>query len=217
MFWFPIRTVNLRYNQGMISIQAEISELAVVGEEVTIWEFSKIRENTIIGNGTKIGRNVYVGPGVRIGENCKIQNAVLLYEPAIIENQVFIGPGAIFTNDLNPRATNISGSMKTETDWKKETLQVRCGASIGAGAICVAPIVIGEWAMIGAGAIVTKDVPSYALMVGNPARQIGWVGERGLRLTDLGAGKWLCTLSGNTYLETMSNDSSRELEPIHVK
>ena len=216
MIWFSKPAAKLRYDYDMISRNADVSEFAVVGEEVTIWEFSKIRENASIGNGTKIGRNVYVGPGVKIGNDCKIQNAVLLYEPAVIENQVFIGPGAVFTNDLNPRATNISGSVKTETDWKKETLRVRCGASIGAGAICVAPITIGEWAMIGAGAIVTKDVPNHALMVGNPARQIGWVGESGLRLADLGAGKWQCTVSGNTYLETISNDSSIELEPIRV-
>jgi UDP-2-acetamido-3-amino-2,3-dideoxy-glucuronate N-acetyltransferase len=201
----------------MISRQAEVSELAIVGEEVTIWEFSKIRENTLIGYRTKIGRNVYVGPGVKIGNDCKIQNDVLLYEPAIVEDQVFIGPGAIFTNDLNPRATNVSGTVKTETDWKKETLKLRRGASIGAGAICIAPIEIGEWAMVGAGAVVTRDVPSYALVVGNPARRIGWVGESGHRLANIGSGKWLCASSGAIYLETKIGDTPSELELIRVE
>lgn len=198
----------------MISSQAEISNLAIVGQDVTIWEYSKIRENTSIGDRTKIGRNVYVGPGVRIGKDCKIQNDVLLYEPAVIESQVFIGPGAIFTNDLYPRATNVSGLVKTEIDWKKELLSVRRGASIGAGAICIAPIVIGEWAMIGAGSIVTKDVPNYALVVGNPARQIGWVGKSGTRLINLGIGKWQCTSSGDIYQEIDHEDFSIELRPI---
>jgi UDP-2-acetamido-3-amino-2,3-dideoxy-glucuronate N-acetyltransferase len=185
----------------MISEYAEVSPFAHIGGEVIVWEFSKIRENSIIGSRTIIGRNVYVGPGVEVGCDCKIQNAALIYEPAIIGNKVFIGPGVIMTNDLNPRATNVTGIRKTESEWKKERVIVSEGASLGAGAICVAPVTLGKWCMVGAGSIVLRDVPDFALVVGAPAKQIGWVGHAGMRLTKIKDGVFECPVTGQKFYE----------------
>jgi acetyltransferase-like isoleucine patch superfamily enzyme len=185
----------------MISDRAEISPFAQIGSEVIVWEYSKIRENSIVGSGTIIGRNVYVGPGVEVGSDCKIQNDALIYEPAVIGDQVFIGPGVILTNDLHPRATNGVGILKTESDWKKESVVVGEGASLGAGAICVAPVTIGKWSMVGAGSIVLNDVRDFALVVGAPAKQIGWVGHAGIKLNKLEAGIFECPVTGQKFYE----------------
>ena len=163
-------------------VSNNIDERASIGSGTKVWENSKIREDAIIGKDCNIGRNVYVGPGVKIGNNVKIQNNALIYEPAVIEDAVFIGPGVIFTNDLHPRAVNEDGSIKNENDWTKQSVVVKSGASIGAGAICVAPVTIGKWSMIAAGSVVVKDVPNFAVVAGIPAKQIGWVGKSGEKL-----------------------------------
>ena len=176
-----------------------IEESATIGVNTKIWSYSQIRENARIGKDCTIGRNVYIGPGVSIGEKVKIQNNALIYEPAVIDDGVFIGPGVIFTNDLQPRAINIDGSIRTEKDWQKFGVKVKFGASIGAGAICVAPVMIEEWAVIAAGAVVTVDVPAFALFAGVPARRIGWVGKAGVKLIEKDKDFFECPITGTKY------------------
>ena len=168
-----------------IAQNASVSYAAKLSENVLIWDFAQVRENAIIGENTIVGSFVYIDANVQIGKNCKIQNRALVYDPAIIHDGVFVGPGAILTNDKNPRSISETGEIKTQVDWEKTGVEVLEGASIGAGAICVAPITIGKWASIGAGAVVTKSVKSYALVLGNPARQVGWVSAAGVRLHQL--------------------------------
>ncbi len=173
----------------------------VIGSTTRVWGLTQIREGAVLGDGCVIGRNVYVGAGVRIGDRVKIQNLALIYEPAVIEDGVFVGPGVILTNDRNPRATLPDGRAASATDWLAVGVTLRQGASIGAGAVCVAPLNVGRWAMVGAGATVVDDVPDHALVVGSPARQIGWVGRAGHRLEPLGDHRWRCPVTGATFVE----------------
>lgn len=162
-----------------------ISKDAIISPTALIWDFSQIRENAHIGANSIIGSYVYIDANVLIGDNCKVQNRALIYDPSIIHDGVFIGPGAILTNDKNPRAIQKSGGIKQSSDWEKVGVEVFEGASIGSGAICIAPVKIGKWALVGAGAVVTKNVKNYALVVGNPALQVGWVGPAGVTLTQI--------------------------------
>jgi acetyltransferase-like isoleucine patch superfamily enzyme len=166
----------------MIHSTSLIESPELLAPSVQIWHHSHIRAGVTVGAETVIGRNVYVGPGVSIGKNCKIQNNALIYDPANISDGVFIGPQVVLTNDKYPRSINPDGSPKTGTDWSPVGVTVEFGASIGAGAVCVAPINIGRWAVVAAGSVVTRDVPDYALVAGCPARQIGWVNEGGQKL-----------------------------------
>ena len=165
-----------------IAQNASVSGAAKIAESAAVWDFSQVRENVSIGENSIIGSYVYIDANVQIGKNCKIQNRALVYDPAIIHDGVFVGPGAILTNDKHPRSVSVTGQIKSPVDWEKTGVEVLEGASIGAGAICVAPITIGKWASVGAGAVVTKSVKSYALVLGNPARQVGWVSAAGVRL-----------------------------------
>ncbi len=174
-------------------------QISLIHPSVRIWPGTVIREGVKIAEGTTIGRNVYIGPGVEIGKNCKIQNNVNIYEPAVISDGVFIGPGAILTNDKLPRAINSDESIKGPDDWSKSRVEISYGASIGAGAICVAPVKIGMWAMIGAGAIVISDVIDHSLVVGVPGKQVGWVGKLGTKLTLISNGLWECPVSKDVY------------------
>jgi acetyltransferase-like isoleucine patch superfamily enzyme len=169
-----------------------------IGEGTQIWNNAQVRTNASIGKNCIVGKDAYIGSGVLVGDNCKIQNSALLYEPAKIGSGVFIGPGAILTNDEYPRAVTPSGELKNAKDWKPVGVEINNGASIGAGAICVAPVTIGAWAVVGAGAVVTKNVPSYALVVGTPARQIGWVGKAGHKLSKVGD-QWVCPETNQRY------------------
>jgi acetyltransferase-like isoleucine patch superfamily enzyme len=172
---------------------------AVIAPDVQIWEFTQIRENARIGENTIIGSFVYVDANVRIGRNCKIQNRALIYDPAIIHDGVFIGPGAILTNDKNPRSVTITGELKGSNNWEKTRVEIFEGASIGAGAICVGPLVIGKWALVGAGAVVINDVKAYAVVVGNPARQVGWVGPTGVRLDKISEQIYKCPATSTEF------------------
>jgi len=182
------------------SAEPEPATPAGIHPSVKIWDGAHVREGVTIGEGTSIGRGAYVGQGVVMGRNCKLQNLALVYEPAVLGDGVFIGPAVVLTNDLFPRAVNPDQTRKSADDWHAVGVTVRDGASIGARAVCVAPVTIGEWAMVGAGAVVVQDVPAYALVVGSPARQIGWMGRAGYRLVEESNGRWRCDATGETYL-----------------
>jgi UDP-2-acetamido-3-amino-2,3-dideoxy-glucuronate N-acetyltransferase len=177
-----------------IESSAQVDATARIGQNVRIWHSVQIRSGATIGANCIVGRNAYIGTGVSIGPNSKIQNNALVYEPAVVGEGVFIGPGAILTNDQFPRAVNPDLTLKSSTDWDSVGVTVLEGASVGAGAICVAPVTIGAWSMVAAGAVVTKDVPNFALMAGVPAKQIGWVGKSGFKLV-LTDNKYVCPSS----------------------
>lgn len=182
-----------------IAQSADVADGATIGEGSAVWHLAQVREDAVLGAGCIVGRGAYIGTGVRMGDHCKVQNYALVYEPAVLGDGVFIGPAAVLTNDTFPRAINADGSLKSADDWEAVGVTIGRGASIGARAVCVAPVTIGEWATVAAGAVVTKDVPAYALVVGVPARRIGWVGEAGRPLEDTGGGRWTCPVTGTTY------------------
>lgn len=174
---------------------------ATLADGTTVWHLAQVREDARIGRDCTIGRGAYIGPGVRIGERCKVQNHALIYEPAVLEDGVFVGPAVVLTNDLHPRAITPDGHLKGSEDWTAVGVVLRSGASIGARAVCVAPVTVGRWAMVAAGAVVTRDVPDFALMAGAPARRIGWVGAAGHRLIESSPGIFRCPVSGNLHVE----------------
>jgi UDP-2-acetamido-3-amino-2,3-dideoxy-glucuronate N-acetyltransferase len=182
-----------------IAQNASVSDVAKLCDNTSVWDFAQVRENAVVGENSIIGSYVYIDANVRIGSDCKIQNRALIYDPAIIHDGVFIGPGAILTNDKNPRSTSVSGEVKSPKDWDKVGVEVLQGASIGSGAICVAPVRIGKWALVGAGAVVTKDVKDYALVVGSPARQVGWVGRAGKQLETVDGQHFKCPILGTDF------------------
>lgn len=181
-----------------IADTADVADPEQIGDRTRIWHLAQIREDAQVGADSIVGRGAYVGPGVVIGARCKLQNYALVYEPARLEDGVFIGPAAVLTNDTYPRAVNADGSLKGAEDWHAVGVTVREGASIGARAVCIAPVTVGRWATVAAGAVVTKDVPDHALVVGVPARQIGWVGEAGHRLVAQGT-DWICPITSTRY------------------
>jgi len=171
---------------------AVIDEGCQIGEGVKIWHFSHIMPNCIIGDRCNIGQNVVISPDVVLGTNVKIQNNVSIYTGVVCEDDVFLGPSMVFTNVINPRS-----AVNRKAEYAKTI--VRKGASIGANATIVCGHDIGRFAFIGAGAVVTKTVEDYALVVGNPARQIGWMSEYGDRLEFNTQGFAICKESGDEY------------------
>jgi UDP-2-acetamido-3-amino-2,3-dideoxy-glucuronate N-acetyltransferase len=184
-----------------IAESADVDERAQIGDGTSVWHLAQVREHAVLGERCVIGRSAYVGPGVKIGDDVKIQNLALVYEPAQLANGVFIGPAVVLTNDHFPRSIDPDGKQKRGGDWEQVGVTVNEGASIGARAVCVAPITVGRWAMVAAGAVVTKDVPDFALVVGVPAKQRGWVGKAGVPLKSAGDNRWHCPQTGATYLE----------------
>ncbi len=180
---------------------ADVSDRAVLGDGTVVWDLAHIREDAVVGRECIISRGAYIGPGVRVGDRCKIKDNALVYEPTVLEDGVFVGPAAVFTNDLFPRAVNPDGTLKSAADWDEVGVVVREGAAVGARAVCVAPLVIGRWAVVAAGSVVVKDVPDFALVAGVPARRVRWVGRAGVPLTDLGGGRFECPRLGTTYVE----------------
>jgi len=170
-----------------------VDDGAVIGTGTNVWHFSHIMPGATIGERCTLGQNVVVMPGTTIGNNVKIQNNVSIYEGVILEDDVFCGPSCVFTNVATPRS---HVSRKSEY----ETTLVRKGASIGANATIVCGITLGEYSFVGAGAVVTADVPPYALMVGVPARRVGWMCHCGVRL-NLSNGNGSCARCGRAYRE----------------
>ena len=167
----------------MIEPSADVAPSAIVAPSARVWHLAQVREDACIGDETIVGRGAYI-------------------------DGVFVGPAAVLTNDHCPRAINADGTLKSASDWDRVGVTVERGAAIGARAVCVAPVRIGAWASVGAGAVVTRDVAPYALVVGVPARRVGWVGEAGVPLVpadeashEAGASTWVCPVSGRRYVE----------------
>lgn len=165
----------------MIDKTALIHSSAKIGVGTIVWGLTQMREGVVIGKECIIGRNVYIDKKVIIGNRVKIQNNALIYSPARIADNVFIGPGVILTNDKYPRSVTPQGDLKSGDSWKAKGVVIEEGASIGGGTVIIAGVKIGKWALIGAGSVVTKNIPEYTLAVGNPARILGKVNKFGER------------------------------------
>jgi UDP-2-acetamido-3-amino-2,3-dideoxy-glucuronate N-acetyltransferase len=170
-----------------------VDQPCTIGEGTKVWHFSHVMKDSVIGRNCNLGQNVLVSSGVRMGDNCKIQNNVSLYTGVILEDHVFCGPSMVFTNVVNPRSEVI------RKDEYKRTL-VKRGASIGANATIVCGVTIGSYAFIGAGSVVTHDVPDFALLMGNPGRRTGWMCRCGLKLEVAGA-EAECESCGTAYVQ----------------
>ena len=181
---------------------AVIDEPCTIGPGSKIWHFSHIMPDSVLGDNCNLGQNVVVSSKVILGNNVKVQNNVSIYTGVICEDDVFLGPSMVFTNIINPR------SAVARRDKYVSTL-IKRGASIGANATVICGNTIGEFALIGAGSVITRDIAPYSLVVGNPAKQIGWVSEYGNRLEFGESGKATCDESGQEYL--LENDSVRRL------
>lgn len=171
-------------DSAFIHPSAEVSAKAKIGAGSKVWAFTHIRERARLGRNCIVGRNVYIECDVVIGNQVKIQNNALLYSGVTLEDGVFVGPHVIFTNDRLPRAIRPDGVLKSPDDWQITPSLVRYGAALGAGSIVIAGVKIGQWAMVGSGSVVTRDLPDFALAVGNPARVIGYVSATGVRCSD---------------------------------
>ncbi len=184
---------------------AEVDPRATIGDGSSVWHLAQVREGAVLGQNCIVGRGAYVGTGVLIGDNVKIQNYALVYEPAVLESGVFIGPAVVLTNDHYPRSVNPDGTLKSGHDWEPVGVTIREGASIGARSVCVAPVVIGRWALIAAGSVVVADVPDFALMAGVPARRLRWVGRAGVPLEADGVDEFRCPTTGARYKQIDDN------------
>lgn len=172
---------------------AVIDENCKIGDGTKIWHFSHVMSNSVLGKNCNLGQNVVISPDVILGDNVKVQNNVSIYTGVICEDDVFLGPSMVFTNVINPRS-----AVNRKSEYLKTT--IKRGASIGANATIVCGNDLGKYCFIGAGAVVTKSVPNYALVIGNPARQVGWVSEYGHKLKFSKQNKARCIETGQEYI-----------------
>lgn len=198
--------------EAWIDPSACVESDALLGAGSVVWGLAHIRGGARLGTDVTIGRGAYVGTGVVIGNNCKVQNQALIYEPASLGDGVFVGPGAILTNDRHPRAVTPALQKKSQADWTPVGVTVDEGAAIGAGSVVIAPVRVGKWALVGAGSVVTRDVPDFAVAMGNPARRTGWVGRAGVVLEPTTPpGDFLCPATSARYRQT----GAHELVEVH--
>lgn len=158
---------------------ATVEDGAVIGEDTLVWHQAQVRTGASIGANCILGKGSFVDLDVTIGDKCKLQNYAQVFHGSVIEDEVFIGPLAVLTNDRFPRAATPDGGLKSEADWAVEGITVRRGASVGAHSVVLPGVQIGEWAIVGAGAVVVKDVEAHRVVVGNPARPLAWAGRCG--------------------------------------
>jgi acetyltransferase-like isoleucine patch superfamily enzyme len=207
-----------RPEPAFIHPDAEVSPGVVIGERTRVWDRARVREGVVIGSDCIIGRGAYLDEGVRIGDRVKIQNNALVYHGVHVASGVFIGPAAILTNDRFPRSVTATGALASAEDWVVSDSFLEEGCSIGAGAVVVAGCTIGTFATVGAGAVVTRDVPGHCLVVGNPARALGWVCRCGQRLVDEHQrpvpgeheGKVVCPRDGSVFVVSSNGCTSQE-------
>ena len=183
---------------AVIHPTAEVSPKAKLGDGTRVWHLVQIREGVTIGRNCIIGKDVYIDFDVTIGDNVKIQNSALIYHGATIEDGVFIGPQVCLTNDRMPRAITSDGRLKGNDDWVVGPILVKYGASLGAGSLILPNVTVGRFALVGAGAIVSRDVPDHGLVVGNPARLVGYVCHCGRKMEQQGSA-WHCSVCDWTY------------------
>jgi len=178
---------------------ADVSPQATIGPGSRIWHQAQVRERAAIGHNCIVGKGAYIDFDVAIGNNVKIQNGVYVYHGVTVQDGVFLGPGVILTNDKLPRAINPDGSLKSDADWQVSPTLIQRGASVGAGAVILPGVTIGEFALIGAGSVVTRDVPAHGLVYGNPARLHGHVCRCGRPLTEQKNQQWKCEVCNELY------------------
>lgn len=183
---------------------AIVDEPALIGEGTKIWHFSHVMAGAAVGAGCSVGQNVFIASQVRVGNGCKIQNNVSLYDGVVLADDVFVGPSAVFTNVTNPRAF-----VPRKAEYRP-TMVCR-GASIGANATIVCGVKLGEYCFVGAGAVVTRDVPDFAIVIGVPARRAGWICKCGVRLARSSDDAWLCPTCGLGYSEAAVGPGPRTL------
>jgi UDP-2-acetamido-3-amino-2,3-dideoxy-glucuronate N-acetyltransferase len=182
-----------------VHASSDVDATAEIGEGSSIWHLAQVREGAILGRDCVIGRGAYIGAGVSLGHGCKVQNYALVYEPATLGDGVFVGPAVVLTNDRFPRAVQPDLTPKSASDWEAVGVTVLEGASIGARSVCVAPVQVGRWALVAAGAVVIADVPDFAIVAGVPARRVGWVGRAGVPLVATADNQLECPRSGARY------------------
>jgi len=203
-----------------VHASAELEADVSVGARTSIWNRAVLRNGASLGSECVVGRDAFIDEGVRIGSRVKIQNGALVYHGVTVGDGVFIGPGAILTNDRFPRSITATGELARGDDWTVSPIELRDGCSIGAGAVVVAGTTVGRFATVGAGAIVTHDVPDHALVAGNPARRLGWVCACGSRLVDgrgdvagpdpAASASLACPRCGRSYTFDTASGSLRE-------
>jgi UDP-2-acetamido-3-amino-2,3-dideoxy-glucuronate N-acetyltransferase len=178
---------------------ADVSPRATIGAGTRIWHQAQVREGAVIGTDCVLGKGAYVDTDVRIGDRCKLQNGVSVFHGFSLEDGVFLGPGAMLLNDKHPRAINPDGSLKSDEDWEVSEGVVEYGAAVGGGAVVLPGVRIGRMAVVGSGAVVTRDVPERGIVVGNPARLRGFACDCGHTLRQVRSESYECPRCGRTY------------------